>query len=251
MAVRRETLSLSEINVSIVKVTDNTNRHEDIYSKISDELSDFKNDNVQQTIQGISESDSTRTTTTERSDRWRREYTGNARISKSQDYFQDNNALGKRYITTHIKSRNFLCDIAYVGINKEDYYNENFVFDVYLLITKNLNSFSLDRKLADKTKHEMMYMLWKKCMPQKFYKHICKEKHFLYMNGKNVLQPKVLEIITDFLSEDENNHRKLRNNLSSYKSIFQCVFSNLFPEIYCSTEKRGFDLISKVRWVKP
>ena len=170
--------------------------------------------------------------------------------TKSQDFFQDNNALGKRYTTTHIKSRNFLCDIAYVGINKEDYYNENFVFDVYLLITKNLNSFSLDRKLADKTKHEMMYMLWKECMPQKFYKHICKEKHFLYLNGKNVLQPKILEIITDFLSEDENNYRKLRNNLSRYKSIFQCVFSNLFPEIYCSTEKRGFDLIWKVRWVK-
>ena len=24
-----------------------------------------------------------------------------------------------------------------MGINKEDYYNENFIFDVYLLVTKN------------------------------------------------------------------------------------------------------------------
>ena len=39
------------------------------------------------------------------------------------------------------------------GINKEDYYNENFVFDVYLLLTRKLNPFSLDRKLGDKTKH--------------------------------------------------------------------------------------------------
>ena len=52
---------------------------------------------------------------------------------------------------THIKSRNFLSNIAYVGIIKEDYYNENFVFDVYLLVTKNLNPFSLHRKLAGKT----------------------------------------------------------------------------------------------------
>ena len=51
--------------------------------------------------------------------------------AKSQDFFQDNNTLGKRYTTTRIKSRNFLSNIAYVGINKEDYYNENFVFDVY------------------------------------------------------------------------------------------------------------------------
>ena len=55
----------------------------------------------------------------------------------------------------------FLSNIAYVGINKEDYYNEKFVFGVYVLITKNLNPFLLDRSLADKTKHEMIYMLWK------------------------------------------------------------------------------------------
>ena len=69
-------------------------------------------------------------------------------------------------------------------------------------------------------------------------------KKFLYLNGKNVLQPKLVEIIIDFLNEHENNYRKLRNNLSSYKSIFQYVYSNVFPEIYCSTEKRDFDLKS-------
>ena len=79
----------------------------------------------------------------------------------SQDIFQDNNAIGKKYTTTRIKSRNFLSNIAYAGINKEDYYNKTFKFDVYLLLTKNLNPFLLDRKLADKTKHEMVYMSWK------------------------------------------------------------------------------------------
>ena len=93
--------------------------------------------------------------------------------AKSQDFFQDNNPLGKKYTTTQIKSRNFLSNITYVGINKEDFYNENFIFDVYFLVTKNLNSFSLDR-----SKHGMIYMLWKECMPQKFYKHIWKKKTF-------------------------------------------------------------------------
>ena len=79
----------------------------------------------------------------------------------SQDIFQDNNAIGKKYTTTRIKSRNFLSNIAYAGINKEGYYNKTFKFDVYLLLTKNLNPFLLDRKLADKTKHEMVYMSWK------------------------------------------------------------------------------------------
>ena len=115
--------------------------------------------------------------------------------AKSQDFFQDNNAIKVKYTTTRIKSRNFLSNIAYLWINKEDYYNKNFVFDVCLLLTKKLNLFSLDRKLADKTKHEMIYMLCRECMLLDFYKFICEEKNFVYLNGKYVLQPKVLQII--------------------------------------------------------
>ena len=46
------------------------------------------------------------------------------------------------------------------------------------------------------------------------------------------------------MKEDEENFKDLRNNLSSYKNIFQYVYSNLFTEIYFSTERRGFDLKS-------
>ena len=46
--------------------------------------------------------------------------------AKSQDFFQDNKAIKTKYTTT-IKSRNFLTNIAYVGINKEDYYNKKFI----------------------------------------------------------------------------------------------------------------------------
>ena len=41
--------------------------------------------------------------------------------AKSKDFLQDNNTtFEKRYTTTRIKSRNFLFNIAYVRINKED-----------------------------------------------------------------------------------------------------------------------------------
>ena len=106
--------------------------------------------------------------------------------AKSPDFFQDNKPSKRKYTTARIKSRNFLSNISYVGINKEDFYNENFIFDVCLLVTKNLNPFSLDRKLSDENKHEMIYMLWKECMLEKFYKHICKENNFLYLSRKNV-----------------------------------------------------------------
>ena len=48
--------------------------------------------------------------------------------AKSPDFFQDNNAIKEKTIikpstTTRIKSRNFLSNISYVGINKEEFYN--------------------------------------------------------------------------------------------------------------------------------
>ena len=82
--------------------------------------------------------------------------------AKSPDFTQDNELSVKKSdrkcTTTRIKSRNFLSNIFYLGINKEDFYNENFIFDIYLLMTKNLNPFSLDRKLNDQNKHEMIYI---------------------------------------------------------------------------------------------
>ena len=69
-------------------------------------------------------------------------------------------------------------------------------------------------------------------------------KNFLYFNGKNVLQPKVTEIINEYLNKDTENYNKMRNNLSQYKKFFQYIYSNIFPEIYCSTEQQGFDLKS-------
>ena len=82
-------------------------------------------------------------------------------------------------------------------------------------------------------------------MPQKFYRHICNERNFLYLNGKNVLQPKVLEIITDFLNENKNNYKELRNMLLSYKNIFKYVHSIVFPEIYYLQNVQGQKTIAK------
>ena len=106
--------------------------------------------------------------------------------AKTQDFFQNNRCKKEKEkcTSTRIKSRNFLSNIVYVGINREDFCNEDFIFDMYLLIAKNLNRLLIDRKITDENKHEMLYMLWKECTPLKFYQHICKEKHVLYLNGK-------------------------------------------------------------------
>ena len=53
-----------------------------------------------------------------------------------------------------------------------------------------------------------------------------------------------MEIIADLLKWGKENYVELRDNFSQYKDIFQYVHSNAFREIYCSTERRGFNLKS-------
>ena len=77
--------------------------------------------------------------------------------AKNRDFFRDNNAIIKKennkpYATTQIKSRNSLVNIFYVGVKKEDFYNKGFIFNVYSLVAKNLNPFTLERKTSDQNK---------------------------------------------------------------------------------------------------
>ena len=80
---------------------------------------------------------------------------------KSPDFFPTEKSIAKRkkvrhtatritYSPTRVKSRNFLSNTGYNSINKADFYNENFILDVFILLVKNLNPFSLQRKISDK-----------------------------------------------------------------------------------------------------
>ena len=71
MAVRKQTSTINKIIFSIVNLIDKKIKNNNIYFEISDELSDFNNDNVQykRPIQWVSESDIVRTTSTNRKQR--------------------------------------------------------------------------------------------------------------------------------------------------------------------------------------
>ena len=80
--MREETSQTDAIKFSIVKVIDNTNRTNVIYSKLSDELSNLKNDDIQSRISKISERDSFRQKPNKKRNDQRRKYTGHGRVSK-------------------------------------------------------------------------------------------------------------------------------------------------------------------------
>ena len=176
-------------------------------------------------------------------------------LEKSQDIFPTENSIAKRqkvrylatrikYSPTRVKSRNFLSNIGYTSVSKSDFYNENFILDVFILLVKNLNTFSLQRKISDKFKHEMICMMWRECIPANFYRYICQEENFRYLDGRDVSQPGVLEIVGKFIDQDKGSLRIIQKCLANYKDIFQYVYSHTFPEIYTMSEKRGIDIKS-------
>ena len=90
----------------------------------------------------------------------------------------------------------------------------------------------------------MVYMLWSECIPPDFYRYICEEKNFIYLNGRDVGQSGVLEIIGGFIDLEKQNLWMLQEHLAWYKEIFQYVCSHVFPVVYTTSERRGFDLKS-------
>ena len=58
------------------------------------------------------------------------------------------------------KTKNFLSNISYNGVKEEDFSDRNFVFDAFVLFTKNLNPFSLECKVTELKNREIIYMFW-------------------------------------------------------------------------------------------
>ena len=108
----------------------------------------------------------------------------------------------KPYTSSRIKTRNFLSNISYTGVKSEDSEDNNFTFDMITLLTKNINLFSLERKIVDVKNREIIYMLWDECIEKTFYKHICENDNFIYLNSKNVLYSKTAQIVLDYLNKD-------------------------------------------------
>ena len=123
--MRKQTSTGDKIIFSVVKIIDKTNRNDAIYRDISYELDGFNNDIVQfeQSVWGIRENSTGRETI----DRTNTQKMID-KSAKSQDFFQSNkDKIERKYTTTRIKPREFLSNNEHVGINREDFYDENFI----------------------------------------------------------------------------------------------------------------------------
>ena len=151
----------------------------------------------------------------------------------------------KPYTSSRIKTRNFLSNISYIGVKSEDFVDNNFTFDMITLQSKNINSFSLERKIVDLKKRKIIYMLWDQSIKRIFYKHICENDNFIYLNSKTVLYSKPVQIVLDYLKKDPKNIILLRRCLQNHMKVIQFVYPKCFPEIYSLIDKRGINLKSE------
>lgn len=90
-----------------------------------------------------------------------------------QYFFSDNNAIQKKKKTKRpivkpynitrikIKARNFLTNISHNSVTEENLFNRNFVIDVYVLLCKNSNPCSIERKIQEKkSRNDLHVMGW-------------------------------------------------------------------------------------------
>ena len=95
---------------------------------------------------------------------------------------------------------------------------------MYVLLIKNLNPFSTERKIQDQMSQGVLYMLWNECVSSEFFKRICKKDNFNYLNGKNVLHPKTIEIIWKFIEKDVESYKPLRDYFQNTNSfVNMCI----------------------------
>ena len=63
-------------------------------------------------------------------------------------------------------------------------------------------------------------MFWEDCKEPSFYKHICKPENFMYLNGKNVIYPRVAEIVHKYIERIRKTLINLRKSSSKTRKYF-------------------------------
>ena len=136
----------------------------------------------------------------------------------------------KPYTSSRIKKKNFLSNISYTGVKSENFADNNFAFDTITLLTENFYTFLLERKIVDPKNRDIIYMLWDECIEKTFYKHICENDNFIYLNGKNVLCSKTAQVVLDYLNKDGSNIVQLRKCLQNHMKTISLSIRGVFQK---------------------
>ena len=88
----------------------------------------------------------------------------------------------KVYCSTKVKSRNFLTNLLYKRVKKDDLLNEIFIIDCIIFILFYLNPFYLEQKFEDAADRDKVETLWTCFIPNEFYFYICQGENYQLLN---------------------------------------------------------------------
>ena len=181
-----------------------------------------------------------------------REYFGRRPKSGIRPIFLSNDPSQpkKKYTTKEIKPHetikiNFsslLTNISYNRVKEEDLFDRSFVIDFYVLTTKNVDPLSIEKKIFDAKKREMIHMFREECNELSFHKHIWNPDNFMYLNVKDVIYWHVAEIFWKYLETDKKDFVDIKKKLIKNRKRFQFFYSSTYPDVYSFVEKWGVEL---------
>ena len=143
---------------------------------------------------------------------------------------KEKKSSGVNYSNTKVKARNFLTNISYRRLNKNDYINVSFTIDCYSFIVQNLNLFLLGKKFNSNQDQNYVNMMWVKCIPNELYKVICLKEKFMLLNLLEVTYEKANKIVMDCTAINPNKTRELYQYFHKVQVIYQYVYSMIFPK---------------------
>ena len=173
----------------------------------------------------------------------------------NQDIYLDDKDLKKKekkekkkYSSTKVKARNFLTNISYNGIKKNDYENPTFVIDIFAYLILYFNPFGISGKFETEVERSYINILWGQLLPQNFYTFVSKKDHLQILNKKNVKFRDAVEIVKLFIEVSDGNttqksqYELLKLFLKKNIRLYQYIFSNLFPRYYGKFNTRGVEI---------
>ena len=90
------------------------------------------------------------------------------------------------YLATKVKARNFLNNISYRRVKKQDFVNFSFIVDIFIYLIKDFNPFFLHGKFNKDSDWEMVKMLWEYLTSKSLYEFIKLPESFVkFCDGKN------------------------------------------------------------------
>ena len=105
-----------------------------------------------------------------------------------------------------MKTRNFLTNISFRWLNKNDHAKISFVLDCISFIVQNFNLFSSEHKFNSQTDQHYVN-IWKKCLPKSLYKFICCKENVMVLNQLHVTYQKATKIVEKYVHKEKETSK--------------------------------------------